>query len=67
MEFYTKKQVQNTILIKRTFSIQEADQDPRTSDICNMSKNPTKPTYNIEIKTNNTTLVANPKLNAKQF
>jgi len=67
MEFYTKKKVQNTILIKRTSSIQEVDQDPRTNDICNLSKNPTKPTCNIEIKTNNTTLAFNPKLNAKQF
>jgi hypothetical protein len=36
------------------------DQDPRMNGICNLSKTPTKPTYNIETKTNNTTLAINP-------
>jgi hypothetical protein len=36
------------------------------SDICSPRKTLAKPSCNIETKTNNTTLVANPKLNAKQ-
>jgi len=66
MEFYLKKNTKHRFH-QASFFTQEVDQDPRTDVICNLSKTPTKPTCNIETKTNNTTLVVNPNLNAKQL
>jgi hypothetical protein len=55
-----KNRYKNIKIIKQISSTQKVDQDPRMSNICCSNKTFKKPTYNIETKTNNTTLVANP-------
>jgi hypothetical protein len=54
----------NIKIVKRASLVQEVDQDLWTSDICSLNKALAKSTYNIETKTNNIALIANPNSHA---